>query len=61
MISTWAVMSGDVIANVVVATAEYAAIQGWVGPISTDPGGPGIGWSTPDGGTTWVAPSEKTS
>lgn len=60
VVDVFAVMAEDgvTIANVVAATADYAAEQGWHGPLSTAPGGPGIGWSTPDGGATWERPPE---
>lgn len=58
--TTYAVVAGTMIVNVVVCDdATYASQQGWVA-ITTTPGSPGIGWTTTDGGKTWVEPSPAT-
>lgn len=57
----YAIMSGTTCEALVVATPATAK-TGWLGPYtlgSTGPGGPG--WTTPDNGTTWVAPTPTQS
>jgi hypothetical protein len=53
-------MDGDHIANLVrTDDPTFAAEEGWLGPVATGPGGPKIGWTTPDHGENWEAPDGK--
>ncbi len=53
----YAVMDGDRIANITTTDdPEFAASEGWIGPIPESDQGPAIGWTTPDHGKTWRAP-----
>lgn len=58
--NTYAVVdSSGTIVNVVVwdGANDWAPPEDCTAvPISTAPGGPGIGWTTSDGGQTWTAP-----
>jgi hypothetical protein len=51
---TYAIIESGVVVNAVVASAEYAAEQGWVAL----PEGAGIGWAFD--GTNWTAPTAPT-
>lgn len=54
----WAVMSGTTCEGLAVADPVFAQAQGWLGPYTIGVNGPGgPGWTTPDNGTTWVAPT----
>lgn len=48
---TYAVMEGDVIANLVIATPEYALTKGWI----PAPEGAAIGWYRE--GDRWIDPN----
>lgn len=53
--TVWAVMSGTTCQSLVVSTS---AVAGALGPYTFGTSGPGgPGWTTPDNGTTWVAPT----
>ena len=53
----YAIMSGTTVEALVVATPQTAQ-SGWLGPYTLGVSGPGgPGWTTPDNGTTWVAPT----
>lgn len=56
----WAVVEAGTIVNVTVGSAGVAAARGYLGPITALKPQPGIGWTTPDNGATWAAPSDPT-